>query len=78
MALKDLLFWRRISKGELFRFSIISKNIIIVHLRGIPNFIKERKNRKGRLLFMEGKHELLNIFEENFHGGLIVDEGMQR
>lgn len=38
LALNYLLFWRRMSNGELFRFSIISKNIIIVHFEEIGEF----------------------------------------
>lgn len=54
LALNYLLFWRRMSNGELFRFSIISKNIIIVCQRGFANFIGGRRVGDGSYFFFVG------------------------
>ena len=64
LALNYLLFWRRISNGELFRFSIIAKNIIIPHLQEIKNFIAEKNSWAWELTFWERRKKLWHIFEE--------------
>lgn len=63
LALNYLLFWRRMSNGELFRFSIISKNIIIVCHRGFANFIGEEGLGREVTIFCWRKNELWDIFE---------------